>query len=569
MRYLLGYLALMLSLSGLGLLASGDVLGLFLLLIAAILIYLIIEIQRGRRRARRFGDYGPAIEGYEKRFTAAEKALESKLPQEALDSPALVELLSGEDADAAEAIREEYGRLRQRFVEWQEEFERLHAQRKADEIGLPARFVDHYDLLDQQLSELLVEVERLEARAAEANKAADNPLEEIARAALKLEEAKATSRRAFGDSLPTELVTELAVGGEKLEQARGALAKGAERPLAAARLAREVFDLAAAVESRVEELVRLPAELSALREDLNRTCDRLDTEIPDAKAKVAAAAELYAPSCLLAIRGFGAAAEQALEHARVLIAMQPEAADAFRLDEAGRSLTRAGELVGRIEQHLAALDAAAVEAREDVEQAELEIDRAWASITAASSPADVLARAERVVARARDLAQEARKELEQQRPDWFRTISLAKRALDVVQELQATRPSEAEESAPDQHGNVELARRRAEAALAEARPLATIADGALGVDTMTSLFLERGEHAYSMAVALQKQLGDAEDPDALAHAAIDGFRLAEDAAAAAQEHALGLRGVDGHKSSGRTTVSVVWGTFGTAAFRSD
>jgi hypothetical protein len=89
------------------------------------------------------------------------------------------------------------------------------------------------------------------------------------------------------------------------------------------------------------------------------------------------------------------------------------------------------------------------------------------------------------------------------------------------------------------------------------------------MDTMTSLFLERGEHAYSMAVALQKQLGDADDPDALAHAAIDGFRLAEDAAAAAQEHALGLRAVDGSKSSGRTTVSVVWGTFGTAAFRSD
>jgi hypothetical protein len=330
-----------------------------------------------------------------------------------------------------------------------------------------------------------------------------------------------------------------------------------------------VFDLAAAVESRVEELIRLPAELSARREDLNRTCDRLDTEIPDAKAKVAAAAELYAPSCLLAIRGFGAAAEQALEHARVLIAKQPESADAFRLDEAGQSLTRAGELVGRIEQHLAALDAAAVEAREDVEQAELEIDRAWASIAAVASPADVLARAERVVARARGLAKDARKELEQPRPDWFRTISLAKRALDVVQELEATRPPAAEKDPPDRHGNVELARLRAEAALAEARPLATTADGALGMDTMTSLFLERGEHAYSMAVALQKQLGEAEDPDALAHAAIDGFRLAEDAAAAAQEHALGLRGVDGHKSSGRTTVSVVWGTLGTAAFRSD
>jgi hypothetical protein len=346
------------------------------------------------------------------------------------------------------------------------------------------------------------------------------------------------------------------------------LRKDAKPPLAAARLAREAFDLAAAVESRAQELVKLPAELSARRDELNRSCDRLDMEIPDAKAKVAAGAELYAPSCLLAIRGFGAAAEQALERARVLIAKQPESADTFRLDEAAQSLTRAAEMVGRIENHLAALDEAAVEARQDVEQAELEIDRAWASIAAASSPADVLARAERVVARARDLAKDARKELEQPRPDWFRTISLAKRALDVVQELEATRPQTAEATVGP-FGNVELARVRAEAALAEARPVAVIADGPFGLDNMTSLFLERGEYAYAKAVALQKQLADADDPEGLAHAAIDGFRLAEDAAAAAQEHALGLRDMDGAKSSGRTTVSVVWGTFGTAAFRSD
>jgi chromosome segregation ATPase len=569
MRYILGYVALMLILSGLGMLISGDAFGFFLLLIAAGLIYLIIRLERERRRTRRYGDYRGAIEGYEKHFAGAKRELEAKLPPDALDSPALVELLSAEGAAEADAIREEYGRLRQRFVAWQEEFERLHAQRQADAIGLPARFVEHYDELDRQLAELLAEVARLEARAAEADRAADNPLEEIARAALKLEEAKATCRRAFGDSVPTELDSELAVGGEKLEQARGGLAKGAERPLAAARLAREVFDLAAAVESRAQELVRLPAELSARRDELNRTCDRLDIELPDAKAKVAAAAELYAPSCLLAIRGFGAAAEQALEHARVLIAKQPESADTFRLDEAAQSLTRAEELVGRIEHHLAALGEAALEARENVEQAELEIDRAWASITAASAPTDALTRAERVVARARELASDARKELEQPRPDWFRTISLAKRATDVVEELDAARAPTMEKGPTDPHGNVELARARAEAALAEARPLATIADGPFGMDNMTSLFLERGEDAYAKAVALQRQLGDADDPEALTHAVLDGFRLAEDAAAAAQEHALGLRDMDGTKSSGRTTVSVVWGTFGTAAFRSD
>jgi hypothetical protein len=568
MRYILGYVALMLAFSGLGMLMSGQAFGFFLLLIAAALVYLIIRLERERRRTRRYGDYRGAIEGYEKHFAAAKKELEAKLPPDALDSNAVVELLSAEGAAEGEAIRAEYGRLRQRFVEWQEEFERLHAQREADAIGLPARFVEHYELLDQHLSELLAEVQRLEARAAEADRAAADPLEEIARAALKLEEAKATCRRAFGDALPAELESVLAVGGEKLEQARGGLAKDAERPLAAARLAREAFDLAATVESRAEELVKLPAELSARRDELNRTCDRLDTEIPDAKAKVAAAAELYASSCLLAIRGFGAAAEQALEHARVLIAKQPESGDTFRLDEAAQSLTRAAELVGRIEHHLAALDQAAMDARQDVEQAELEIDRRWASIAAASSPADALARAERVVARARDLAKEARKELDQPRPDWFRTISLAKRAMDVVQELEATQP-QTPEGPVDSFGNVELARARAEAALAAARPVAMIADGPLGMDNMTSLFLERGEYAYSKAVALQKQLGGADDPEVLAHAAIGGFRLAEDAAAAAQEHALGLREMDGNKSSGRTTVSIVWGTLGTAAFRSD
>jgi hypothetical protein len=142
MRYILGYVALMLILSGLGMLISGDALGFFLLLIAAALIYLIIRLERERRRTRRYGDYGGAIEGYEKHFSRAQQELDAKLPPDALDSPALVELLSGEAAAEAEGIRGEYERLRQRFVEWREEFERLRAQREADAFGLPARFVE-------------------------------------------------------------------------------------------------------------------------------------------------------------------------------------------------------------------------------------------------------------------------------------------------------------------------------------------------------------------------------------------------------------------------------------------
>ena len=573
MRYLLAYFALAIGMSGLSLLAAGQALGFFLILVAAALVYLIVRLERERRRAKKFGEFAGAIEGYERRFDAAQASLEEKLPEDALDSPALVELLSAyeHEGDQADAIRDEYQRLRQQFLDWQKEFEHLHAENEAGTIGLPARFAEHYDRLDQQLTELFAGVERLEARASEVGKAADDPLDEIARAALKLEQAKSACRRAFGDAVPVELDSQLEVGAARLEEARGGLAKGAERPLAATRLAREACELAAEVTRRADELVKLPAELGAERAEVQASCARLEHEIPDAKAKLQTAAELYAPACLLEIRGFGAAAEQALQRARSLAAERPGSAESLRLEEAKESLARAAELVKRIEDHLASLERAALEARHEVEQAELEVDRAWANVTAGSTSPEGLQRAERVAARGRELAADARKELEQTRPDWFRAIALAKRAADVVQELPI-RPDQEPAPIADAHMDVELARRRAEAALAEARGLVTTVDVPLtGMDNMTSLFLERGEYVYAKAVALQKQLSGAVDPDAVAHAALDGFRLAEDAAAAVQEHALGLRMVDGSKRSGSVTATVLWGSVAAAAtaFRSD
>jgi hypothetical protein len=537
------------------------------------LVYLIVRLERERRRAKKFGEFAGAIEGYERRFAAAEDSLEEKLPEDALDSPALVELLSAyeHEGDRADAIRDEYERLRQRFLDWQKEFEHLHAENEAGTIGLPARFAEHYDRLDQQLTALFADVERLEARAAEVGRAADDPLEEIARAALELEQAKSTCSRAFGAAIPAELESQFTVGAAKLEEARGGLAKGAERPLAVTRLAREVCDLAAEVTRRADALVKLPAELGAERAEMNASCARLEHEISAAKAKLQAAAELYAPACLLEIRGLGAAAEQALQRARALASEQPGSGESLRLDEAKESLVRAAELVERIEDHLASLERAALDARHEVEQAELEVDRAWANVTAGSTSPEALQRAERVAARGRELAGEARKEIEQTRPDWFRAIALAKRAADVVQELPI-RPDHVAKPIPEAHTDVELARQRAEAALADARGLVATADHPLtGMDNMTSVFLERGEYVYAKAVALQKELTGAVDPEAVAHAAIDGFRLAEDAAAALQEHALGLRLVDGSKRSGSVTATVVWGSIAAAAaaFRSD
>jgi hypothetical protein len=253
MRYILAYFALMLGLSGLSLLWAGNAYGFVLVLIAAVLIYVLVRMERARRRERRYGGYGEAIKGYEQRFTEAERALESKLPENALDNPALVELLSAyeHDADDAEAIRRLYAQLQQRFSEWREEFDRLHALNEAGAVGLPERFAERYDDLDRQLLQLLADVKRLERRAAEIGRVLEDPLDQIAEGALMLEQAEATCARAFGSKIPDELSAKLKLGRQKLVAARAAIAAGAERPLDAVRHAQEACALARAVQRRV------------------------------------------------------------------------------------------------------------------------------------------------------------------------------------------------------------------------------------------------------------------------------------------------------------------------------
>jgi hypothetical protein len=559
MRYILGYFALMLGLSGLGMLIAGQVLGFFLILAAAVLIYWLFKVERERRRERRYGQYGPAIEGYEKHFASASEALEAKLPQDALDNPALLELLSGEDSDRSEAIRAEYARLRERFQAWQEDFERMREQSEAGAIGLPGPFAEHYERLDRELSALLDEVERLEARAAEARGFGDNPLEEIARAALKLEQATSMCRAAFGDAVPPALAADLAHGAETLEHARSELKKGAERPLVAARLGREAHALAEGVIRRAHELVEQPRDASAQRTELERTCRRQADDVVAAKAKFELAAGHYAPACVQAIGGLDASAQQAVDHARALIASVATPADAFRLQEARESLERAAELVGRIESHLAALEQAVAQAPTLVEEAELESDRVWASATAS---AGVEAAANLIVARARELAADARAELGQTRPDWFRAMSLAKRSIEVVRELAPARESP-DPAAVAADERVESARCAAETAIAEVSTLVASVEARAGAENMASLCLERSEFAYAKGIALQKEIAGAQDSGAVTRAALESFQLAVDAAGAAEEHAGQLRG-----PRGGDIPSPRWGKFGTA-FDSD
>jgi cytochrome c556 len=251
MRYILAYFALMLGLSGISLLATGRPVGFLLVLVAAFLVYILIRMEQARRRERRYGGYDGAIDGYEKRFADAERALESRLPQDALDSPAMLELLSatGDDADDAEAVRKLYAQLRQRFADWQDEFESLHEQNETGAFGLPDEFARRYAELDGRLTQLLADVKQLDARAEAVRAATEDPLDKIAEGALKLEQAKATCARRFGPKIPDALAAKLALAGEKLAQARAAIAAGAERPFEAVRLAQEVCALARSVEA--------------------------------------------------------------------------------------------------------------------------------------------------------------------------------------------------------------------------------------------------------------------------------------------------------------------------------
>jgi hypothetical protein len=141
--------------------------------------------------------------------------------------------------------------------------------------------------------------------------------------------------------------------------------------------------------------------------------------------------------------------------------------------------------------------------------------------------------------RQRELVAQARAELEKPQPNWLLIKELAERATQPMQAdgtpVAVVRPE------------VEAARLRAESALAEVRPIVAEADGLLGVDNMARVYLDHAEQAFENAVAAPT-----------AHAAIDGFRLAEESANAAHEHAIGLRAQAGRKLTGLKAGKLLW-----------
>lgn len=284
-------------------------------------------------------------------------------------------------------------------------------------------------------------------------------------------------------------------------------------------------------------LDELPRQAVERPLELDTDARLLADRVSSAKSQLGLAAAHYAPSCLQPVEGLEAAAGQALEHARSLIASETGPDEHAHLAEVRESLRRATELVGRIENQLSELEHAALSAPQLVEQAELAIDRAWAG---GRSSGEADARRDQIVTRAQELAGEARTQLGAARPDWFHVSSLAKRALEMVSELAPMRQSN-DVGAPTGAG-VESARQAAETTLAEVLLLVNSVEQRVGGSNMAALCLERGQSAYAEGVELQGQIAGAQDPDAVTNAAVESFRLAVTAANAAEEHAFQLQG---------------------------
>ena len=181
----------------------------------------------------------------------------------------------------------------------------------------------------------------------------------------------------------------LLAADERLQGARDALRKDEERPLDALRLA-----------SEAERVATVPGELAALAADVEQT-----------REAVAVASERHAERALAEVRGLPELAQEEVERARALAANDD-------YDDALEALATARTHVDRISSHLARLERAAATARDRLHLAEAAIDNAKVEDAE----------------RARALVEQARRELDAERPNWLEIVALAERALRVTGE---------------------------------------------------------------------------------------------------------------------------------------
>jgi hypothetical protein len=519
--------------------------GLPLLVLAAIVFLLYRAGALDRLRPRVNAALGPvgAVRApappadalrYMRRFDGAERRLGAALPEDPLDSPALVAVLASylhEPPAARAVVEEEYCRQRARLLEWRRRVHLLGAPYAVDERVFRGWLAEAKEL-DAELSGIERYVAEIERRAEGAEGLADEAVARTARAGELLAAARASVAALPDASSAGALNERLHVAETKQREAWSALEKGNERPVTALRLADEVAALADDVARQGARIAGLPAEIERRLVELETALEDVETSLERVHEEFEAAASSYAPSSWHEIGGVGHAARRARDRARRLHGSAArlarsgdpdELARAEReLEEARLALADAGRLREAIERHLAKVETAAVEGRDRVVRAEQELDRAWSALRP-----DERGAGDDVLQRAADLVEQARDGLRKPQPDWLTIVELAERGAALARGAQSGGSSPA---APPRSRELGLDDAKAQAkeardsawAQAIVRPATAEAAPAL---------LQAAEDAYQAALRAETSVTESSDEGSLA-AAVAAFEQAERAAKA-------------------------------------
>ena len=482
----------------------------------------------------------------------AERAenLERELPADPARSPALqdvVGLAVHEPPRERAQLEHEYREQRRRFLDWRE---RLDAGRGLGRLEEEADRTEAY-------------VRRLRDLAA-ADDLVELALDGLGRASAALDEARGAGAQAEA----------LAAAEARLAEARACFEKDAEQPLRALRLAAEAEAAARRAAEQARKLSSLPEQLGRRLAELRRAVERVGRDLADVKEDFSTAAGTYARSCWLEIQGVGAAAEQASERAErcrrsaetQLAAGDPDSLRRAKeeVEDGFRSVERASSLVKRIADHLSRLEDAALNARKEVASAEQEIERAWAASFAGDGGA------REPLARARDLAAQARAELDEEKPDWLAVLDLVHRASALARGAPGAdeEPRDEAPGLPVLREALESEKRKAKAARDQAWAQALVSTE---IQASAAPFLDDAEQAYQAALARERELaeGDPAGERQRLDAAVAAFRDVQRRALVASEHVssayLGSlerkqRSVRGAVRSSNQAELLVWGS---------
>ncbi|HEX2045083.1 MAG TPA: hypothetical protein VHF23_05600 [Gaiellaceae bacterium] len=471
---------------------------------------------------------------YVRRFEGAEGRLAAALPEDPLESPALVAVLASylhEPPAARMGVEREYREQRDRFLAWRRSARLLASPHLLDESGLRG-WLAAAEELGAELSEVERYVAEIEDRAEAAEGLADEALERATRAGELLGAARASAAAVPDEESARALNERLDVAEAKHGDAWKALEKGKERPVTALRLAEEAAALADEVARQAARIAGLPAEIERRLSELQSSLAQVEAELERVHEEFEAASSSYAPSCWHEIGGVGHAARRATDRARRLLASAARLAGSADADELGRAereledarlaLADASRLRGAIERHLAKLETAAVEGRDRVVRAEQEIDRAWS----AARRREDASGDEELLRRATDLVEQAREGLAKPQPDWLTIVELADRAGALARETDSGTSTAGASESPQL--TLERVKARAKEARDSAwahvivRPAAAEAAPAL---------LEAAEEAYQSALRAERSAGGASEGERLA-SALAAFEEAERAASA-------------------------------------